>query len=269
MDRAGVGEVERIIRAVAASEVLPRFGALTAADIAEKAPGDYVTVADRAAEEALAERLSALLPGSSVVGEEAVGLDSGVLDALAGDQPVWIIDPIDGTHNFVAENPRFTTLVALAHRGEVLASWTYAPVFDLMATATAGGGAFVAGERLRVRPARGQLRHLDVCVPQPHWWNPEERVWFNRLSGAGVSLSSFDMTGLEYLELAAGRQSAMVITWEFPWDHAAGLLLHAEAGGVSLGRTGQPFRLNGGNVLPLVVAPDADTVVAIHRAVQP
>ena len=101
-----------------------------------------------AAEEALVEGLRALLPGSVAVGEEAVAGDPALLATLDGDAPVWIIDPIDGTHNFAVDNPRFTTLVALAHRGELLASWTYAPVLDVMATARAGAGAHVDGERV-------------------------------------------------------------------------------------------------------------------------
>jgi len=266
MDEAGAAEVEQIIRLVAEREILPRFGYLNAADIAEKAPGDLVTVADRAAEAALHEKLTALLPGSLVVGEEAVGLDRAALGALTGDSPVWIIDPIDGTQSFVADSPRFTTLVALAQAGELLASWTYAPVFDLMATARAGHGAYVDGRRLQVAAPREGLRHLDVCVCQPHWWTPTERRWFNQLSTTGVALSFFDVTGLEYVELAAGRQSAMVINWEYPWDHAAGLLLHAEAGGAGAGPAGEPFRLAGGNVLPYVLGPDSRTVAAIQAA---
>lgn len=117
-----ISEVEAIIREVARTEILPRFGRLTAADISEKNPGDLVTVADRAAEEALTRRLTGLLPGSLVVGEEAVAGDPGVLARLAGPEPVWIIDPIDGTHNYATDNPRFTTLVALAQGGRLLAS---------------------------------------------------------------------------------------------------------------------------------------------------
>ncbi|GAA2751583.1 hypothetical protein GCM10010440_64410 [Kitasatospora cinereorecta] len=101
-----VSEVDRIVREVAEQEIVSRFGRLVAGEIAEKAPGDLVTVADRAAEEALTARLTALLPGSAVVGEEAVSADPGVLKALDGPDPVWIVDPIDGTHNFVAGNPR-------------------------------------------------------------------------------------------------------------------------------------------------------------------
>jgi fructose-1,6-bisphosphatase/inositol monophosphatase family enzyme len=81
----------------------------------------------------------------------------------------------------------------------------------------------------------------------------------------GVSLCFFDISGLEYVELAAGRRQAMLVTWELPWDHAAGLLLHAEAGGVSLSGEG-PFRLAGGNELPFVVAPNLDLAHALRDA---
>ncbi|GAA3224046.1 inositol monophosphatase family protein [Actinocorallia longicatena] len=257
--------ISEIIRSVAATEVIPRFGALVEGDIVEKAPGDLVTVADRAAETALTGRLTALLPGSVVVGEEAVAADPAILGLIDGDAPVWIIDPIDGTHNFVSGSPRFATLVALAHHGELLASWTYAPVYDLLATATKGGGAFVDGERVTTGPGGG-LRFLDVAISPPRWLTDAQRATYNALAAHGVSLSFFDTSGLQYIELAAGRRTAMVCGWEYPWDHAAGLLLHAEAGGVTLTADGSPFRLSGGNTLPFVCAPDAATALAVHTA---
>ncbi len=263
-----VAEVSAIVREVADREVLPRFGALTAADISEKTPGDLVTVADRAAEEALAERLLALLPGSVLVGEEAVAADPGVLALLDGPDPVWIVDPIDGTQNFVDGSPRFTTLVALAQGGELLASWTHAPALDVHATAVKGGGAVVDGRPVRVRPREGGLRELDIVTSQPRWWSPEHRAQHHALARERVSLAFFDTSGLEYVELAAGRRSAMILGWEFPWDHAAGILLHAEAGGVSLTADGTPFRLSGGNDLPFVSAPDAATALAVHAAMR-
>ena len=140
IDSRTAAQVEQLIRDVAAEHVLPYFGRLTAADIVEKGPGDLVTIADRSAEAALTEALTALVPGTVVVGEEAVAGDPGVLARLAGPDPVWVIDPVDGTHNFAAGNPRFTTLVTLARGGELLASWTYAPVLGVMATAGPGPG---------------------------------------------------------------------------------------------------------------------------------
>jgi fructose-1,6-bisphosphatase/inositol monophosphatase family enzyme len=143
-----------------------------------------------------------------------------------------------------------------------------------MATATAGGGAFVDGRRVRVRShpaaptadAPPDLRHLDVVVSQPRWWTPQERARINALAGYQVSMSYLDTSGIEYIELATGRRSAMVLTWELPWDHAAGLLLHAEAGGTATTADGSAFRLSGGNRLPFVAAPDARYAAALHTA---
>jgi fructose-1,6-bisphosphatase/inositol monophosphatase family enzyme len=266
LDAAGVREVDRLIRSTAEHEILPRFRRLAAADIAEKRPGDMVTVADRAAEERLAVHLSALVPGSVVLGEEAVSADPAVMDLLDGDAPVWIVDPIDGTHNFIAHSPRFMTLVALAQHGELLASWSYAPTFGTMAIATAGGGAHVDGERVRVGPAPRVLRYLDVIACQDKWWSYEQREMFHALLEHGVSFHYFDLSSFEYVELASGRRTAMVLTWELPWDHAAGLLLYAEAGGAVITHDGAPFRLAGGNAMPFVAAPDVECAMALHAA---
>lgn len=244
------------IQRVAAEVILPRFGQLAAGDIVEKSPGDVVTIADRDAELALAELLVRLLPGSVVVGEEAVAASPAGLEALHGPAPVWIIDPIDGTEAFVTGSPRFATLVALAQHGRLLASWTHAPLLELTATAVAGQGAYLNGRSITVaRPGPG-LRGLDVALPQPRWWAGQDRERFNALFLTGISPAFFDTSGLVYVELAAGRRSAMVVNWELPWDHAAGLLLHAEAGGHTRTAAGAPFNLAGGNAMPVAVAPD-------------
>lgn len=247
--------------------MLPRFGRLAPGDVAEKSgPADLVTVADRAAEERLTRRLTRLLPGSVVVGEEAVAADPGLLAALTGPAPVWIVDPIDGTANFVSGSSRFSILVALAVDGELLASWTHAPVSGLMASAAAGGGAYVDGRPVRVRAAQDGLRDLDVVIPQPQWWTAEHRAHFNALTRSPVSLSYLDTGGLAYVELAAGRRGAMVLNWQYPWDHAAGVLLYTQAGGVVTTHDAAAFRIGGGNRLPFVAAPDAATAAALHAA---
>lgn len=143
-------EVEEAVRKAAAAEIMPRFRQLTADDIVEKnGPHDLVTVADRAAEAHLTASLTALLPGSVVVGEEAVHADPAVYEALHGDAPVWIVDPVDGTRQFVHGDPGFCTLVALARHGELLASWTYAPALEEFAVAVRGRGATLNGQPLR------------------------------------------------------------------------------------------------------------------------
>ncbi|HTJ66646.1 MAG TPA: inositol monophosphatase [Actinospica sp.] len=271
LDDAAFAKVTEIIRAVSASEILPRFGRLRAADIVEKGPGDLVTVADRASERELTARLRELLPGSRVVGEEAVFEDPGVLDALDGPDPVWIIDPIDGTENYANANARFSVLVALALGGELRAGWIYQPCFARMAHARRGQGAYLDGVRLHVAappdPANGLL-DVDIATSRPKFWNEHSKQAISTLSTHGAWLSYSDGAGLEYTQLAAGKRTCALMVWENVWDHAAGLLLHAEAGGVAMTADGTPFRLAGGNALPFAVAPDAATVKAIIAATE-
>ncbi|MGW0584667.1 inositol monophosphatase family protein, partial [Streptomyces sp. NPDC002920] len=95
-------DVEDAIRQAAATEIMPRFRQLAAHEIDQKnGPHDLVTDADRRAERYLTEVLGALLPGSVVVGEEAVHADPATYGAIRGDAPVWIVDPVDGTRQFV------------------------------------------------------------------------------------------------------------------------------------------------------------------------
>lgn len=258
--------VAAVIREVAAAEILPRLRTLTADEVAQKSgPHDLVTVADRLAEERLTAALTGLLPGSTVVGEEAVADDPSVYGALRGDRPVWIVDPIDGTRPFVRGEAGFCTLVALAHRGEVLASWTYAPVPDTMATAVRGGGARLDGAALRA-DASPRAGALTVAISDPERSDPDQRRALLRLRTEGVApRPCAGSAGLEYLAVARGTLDATAFCWEHAWDHAAGLLLVTEAGGAQTTAAGVPFRLAGGNALPFTVARDAETAAAVRE----
>src|SRR5260221_247987 len=98
-------KVAEHIRETAQAEILPRFRLLRREDIREKGPGDFVTLADLEAERQLTQRLGGLLPGSVVLGEEAASQDRGRFALLAGEAPVWVIDPVDGTANFARGQP--------------------------------------------------------------------------------------------------------------------------------------------------------------------
>ncbi|KUL36963.1 inositol monophosphatase [Streptomyces sp. NRRL F-4489] len=251
--------VETAVRRAAADEIMPRFRQLAADDVVQKnGPHDLVTTADRRAEEHLTEALTALLPGSRVVGEEAVHADPAVLDALRGDAPVWIVDPVDGTRQFVHGDPGFATLVSLAHHGEVLASWTYAPALGQMAVARRGAGAWLNGERLTAgHPAPGAA--LRVATSHYDFTDDEQKRVLAALDTPGIAPRPCGSAGLEYLHIAQGRLDATAFSWENAWDHAAGLLLVHEAGGASGTVAGRPFRIEGGNALPFTAARDAAT----------
>ncbi|NEC67831.1 inositol monophosphatase family protein [Streptomyces sp. SID9727] len=262
-------DIEAAVRAAAAAEIMPRYRQLAAHEVVEKnGPHDLVTVADRRAEEHLTASLGRLLPGSVVVGEEAVHADPKVYEALAGDAPVWIVDPVDGTRQFVHGEPGFCTLVALAHRGELLASWTYAPVLDEMAVAVRGRGARVDGTAIRAgSPAPDAV--LDVAMSHPDYTTDAQKAALLGLRAEGFAARPCGSAGLEYLAVARGELDATAFSWEYAWDHAAGLLLVAEAGGAQSTLSGEPFRIAGGNALPFTAARDratADRVLGALRS---
>ncbi|MBT2383434.1 inositol monophosphatase family protein [Streptomyces sp. ISL-11] len=255
-----LNDVEEAVRKAAAAEIVPRFRQLAAHEIVEKnGPHDLVTVADRLAEEHLTASLTTLLPGSVVVGEEAVHADPGVLDALRGEDPVWIVDPVDGTRQFVHGDPGFATLVCLAHHGELLASWTYAPALELMATARRGRGTLLNGVPLSSgTPEPGKV--LEVAISHYDFTTDEQKRVLEPLRTDGVAPRPCGSAGLEYLNVARGIIDATAFSWENAWDHAAGLLLVAEAGGASGTVAGEPFRVGGGNALPFAAARDEVTL---------
>ncbi|MGQ4427874.1 inositol monophosphatase family protein [Streptomyces violaceoruber] len=226
------GDVEEAVRKAAAQEIMPRWRRLAAHEVDQKAgPHDLVTDADRKAELYLTEVLPRLLPGSVVVGEEAVHANPASYGAIRGEAPVWIVDPVDGTRQFVRGEEGFCTLVALAHRGVVHASWTYAPAGDRLATAARGGGAFLDGERLYAGPPEPG-RDLRVATSHPDYTTDEQKRDLLALRTPGVAPSPCGSAGLEYLAVARGESDATAFSWEAAWDHAAGLLLVEEAGGV-------------------------------------
>lgn len=228
-------DVASIIRRVAEEQILPRFHRLAAHEIREKSPGNLVTIADTEAERALTSALANLLPGSLVVGEESVAEDPAVLDRLAADQPVWIIDPVDGTINFAKSVPRFAVIVALVAGDELRAGWIHDPIRNVSVMAKAGGGAWrldqTGQHRLRraavplLRDARGVTggrvgsrgRIQDILAA----------------SGQVGPLHRVTCAGAEYADLVEGRVDFAAFSRILPWDHAAGVLIHREAGGIS------------------------------------
>ena len=244
--------VAAIIAEIAAAEIMPRFACLQSHEVREKGPGDLVTVADVAVEHALTPRLRDLLPGSLVVGEEAVAAEAAVLDRLEGDDPVWLIDPIDGTFNFAGGKPVFAVMVALVRHGETVMGWIYDPVAQATATAAPGSGAWLQGKRLRVAAAPAPDANGNRV------WRANRRLSRRLAAHPEHQTTGFDMrcAGHEYLALAGGDADVALYNRLHPWDHAAGALIHREAGGFGALLDGTPYapRVRGTGLL---LAPDA------------
>ncbi|MFX4222391.1 MAG: inositol monophosphatase family protein [Thalassobaculum sp.] len=240
--------------AVAEEEILPRWRNLADGEIREKTgPNDLVTVADEAAERRLVERLPALYPGSVVIGEESVEKDRSLLEKIDGEAPVWIVDPVDGTKNFAEGKDRFCVMVALTHRGETIASAIHQPVDKRTAVAARGEGAWMLEQgsrsRLQVAPAAA----IDAAEGSfnfrffPESVRPGIRERANAVLGDRHYRRG--CAGYDYIQLATGRWHYAVYWKNMPWDHAPGLLIHAEAGGYAARLDGRPYRpaeLHGG-----------------------
>ena len=221
--------VTAIIRNVAEEIVLPRFRRLGAHEISKKSAGEIVTVADEESELALARELTALLPSASVVGEEGVSRDPRAMDALSGDGPVWIVDPVDGTQNFADGKPCFALIVALVRGGCTVAGWIHEPVADTTVWARAGEGAFEAGARLHP-DAPAAVDELVGSLNKRH----RERLEQSGSAGErGLARRArrYRCVGAEYADLARGNLHFARYGGRLkPWDHAAGVLIAQEAG---------------------------------------
>jgi myo-inositol-1(or 4)-monophosphatase len=189
------------------------------------APADLVTEVDRASEELIVGILRAERPGCAVYGEEGGGSLDGEL--------VWLIDPIDGTTNFVHGLPGFSVSVALAYEGRPVAGAVFDPVRGEMFTASAGGGATLNGRPIRVSAEADFVRGLYATgVPPVEPVRSYALRCLTRVTQAARNVRNLGSAALHLAYVAAGRLTGF---WEanlHAWDVAAGALLVSEAGGL-------------------------------------
>lgn len=228
-----IDRVESVLREVADELVLPRYRKLAAHEVIEKSPGDLVTIVDRETEVALTRRLTDLLPGSLVVGEEAVAADHRVLERIGDPGPVWVVDPIDGTGNFAAGKEPFALMVALLRGGEPVLGVIYEPTIDSLAAAEVGSGSYLDGVRVTTdqTPVKspGDLRGALAVRYLPE--GLREQV-LERSQQLGEALKPQHCAGREYPDVVRGRQDFVLFWRSLPWDHAPGAVFTREAGGV-------------------------------------
>jgi fructose-1,6-bisphosphatase/inositol monophosphatase family enzyme len=247
-EHVDIDRVSRLLFDVAAEEVLPRFGKLAASEVERKHtdgdPDDIVSAADRAVERGLGSALAAMLPGSNLVGEEAVHADPRLCEALRGDGWVWVVDPIDGTRNFVRGHDGFGIMVALVRAARTRAAWILLPVRRRLFVAEEGGGAYADGERLRAPSddeADGEAAPRRGCVFST--FMPEElrRRVERQCAGRFVEEASGGCSAVDYTSVAQGRPDFLVYYRLLPWDHAPAALIVREAGGVCVHPDGRSY----------------------------
>ena len=221
------------------------FGELAELQVAKKAPADFVTAADLKAEQVIFEELSRARPGYSFHGEER-GLIEG-----SDKTHTWIVDPLDGTTNFLHAIPHFAINIALQRDGAIVAGVTYNPVTNELFWAEKGRGAFVNDHRLRVA-ARQKLDESIVGAGIPflgHGLHATFLKELHQVSQRVAGVRSLGATALDLAWVAAGRFDAFWDRKSFPWDYAAGMLLVTEAGGKVTTADGGDDVLGGGSIL--------------------
>jgi fructose-1,6-bisphosphatase/inositol monophosphatase family enzyme len=222
-------KVAGFIKACAEEIVLPAFRNLGKLEIGLKGPNDVVTEADIASEAFLTPKLLDLLPGSVVVGEETVGDEANWRETLRTAPAAWLIDPIDGTANFASGIPLYGIMVALVEHGETTHAWIYDPNTDEMATAQRGAGATLNGSPLKTSGSKSldaMQGSLNTRFAEVH--HAQAILAASRKLPPSIEFRCAVHT---YIYLAGGRTEYAIFYKLFPWDHAAGVFLHREAGG--------------------------------------
>ena len=221
------------------------FGEVERLQVSMKGPANFVSAADNRAEAILKQELMKARPGYSFLGEES-GRHEGT------DQThTWIVDPLDGTTNFLHGIPQFSISIALQRDDTIVAGVVYNPVTDELFTAERGKGTFLNDRRLRVA-ARTRLTEAVVACGLPHYGRGDLslfRTEFANIQDKVAGLRRFGSAALDLAWVAAGRVDAY---WErdlSAWDVAAGILLVREAGGFATDLDGGDAILIKGNVI--------------------
>ncbi|MCJ8510046.1 inositol monophosphatase [Rhizobium lemnae] len=226
-----------IVRAAARSEILPRFRRLSPADVSTKAsPSDLVTIADKAAERVMSAEIRRLLPDAGIVGEEAVAENPALLDRLKYAGRTVLVDPIDGTWNFVAGLATFGVILAVVEDGETIFGLLYDPVMDDWIMASRGHGAlYCRPDQTPIRlhgPPRRPKSEAHAFVPL-FLYPPEERSRIASVFPRWGRVTNLRCSCHEYRTLAFGHADLIAAPAPKPWDHAAGVLIVSEIGGAA------------------------------------
>jgi fructose-1,6-bisphosphatase/inositol monophosphatase family enzyme len=207
---------------------LERIPALHDLHVRLDADGEPTSIVDTAVEAGLAELLGAIRPQAGFLGEEAFRAGHQTLSAYTAYDELWIVDPIDGTGNFLAGRDDYGTLVAYAKSGVTTAAWIVLPTKGIICCAELGAGVRMNRKQHRLSnaessPASGILATGDFDAAE---YARAEQLRSRLRDSRGTRSCAVD-----YVELVRGIFDIALYKRTRPWDHAAGVLVHAEAGG--------------------------------------
>jgi len=217
--------------------------------VARKGPKDYVTEVDRAVEDAVIDVLRTAYPDHAFLGEESGAHPAAGARPDAVPEFQWIIDPLDGTTNFIHGFPVYAVSIALAHRGQVTQAVIFDPNRNELFTASRGGGAFLNDRRIRVS---GQSRYHDALIGAHVPRSASDLTVaerFSELLSGCASARRMGATVLDLAYVACGRIDGFCGARLKRWDMAAGSLLVLEAGGLIADFEGEQGWMQSGSVL--------------------
>jgi fructose-1,6-bisphosphatase/inositol monophosphatase family enzyme len=264
-----IRRVGEILAHAARTEIMPRYGQLAAAQIRQKSSAlDVVSEADEAAEAVITRALLESFPGALVIGEESAYKNPSLLESIATADLVFVVDPIDGTKNFVSHLPLFAVMAATIVRGQIASGVIFDPAYREWAYALRDGGAWLereGGTKSSLQVAQPvELSKMEGIATTSFLPEPLRSTVQSNLKKL-ASTNAFRCAAHEYRMAASGYCHFLFYNRLMPWDHAAGWLLHHEAGGYSAhfdGSSYHPTHLTGG----LICTPDEASWHLLHDA---
>ncbi len=247
-------KISSLIKKVAENEIAPRFRNLREDEVIFKEPGEFVTAADLAAEYALTDGLRAIYPNAIVTGEEDISKNPmRVVELLSADCG-FLIDPIDGTNNFIKGNEKFAVMAVALQKGEVVASWIYLPAYNKLAVAEKGAGTYINDQRIEVPRAPQKMKNL---IGAAHINRMPESIRLKtrkNLEQIKENRPAY-CAGYDYVAITEGQKHFSAYYRTLIWDHLPGTLIYNEAGGCVRGLDDKPYTPRNNNA-GLLCTPD-------------
>ena len=226
-------QVAKFIKDTAETEILPRFNKLTSKDIRQKtSKQDLVTIADLEAEKRLSNYLKDLYPNSLIGGEESIAEYPELKNEVLKSDLGFLIDPIDGTNNFIKGNHRFAVMLVALQKGVSVASWIYIPFENKMIIAEKGSGCFINSKRISYPVPPAKISDMIGASHTKRMRKGLGEIIDKNLSKIKENRPAY-CAGYDYVALLEGYKHFSSYGNILPWDHLPGTLMVQEAGGIS------------------------------------
>jgi len=259
--------VRRVVIAVAKEKILPRFNNLREQDITAKSPGDMVSIADIEAECALTAELKRLFPAAMIAGEESIAERPDLLAAVMAADQAFLIDPVDGTNNFIKGDDRYALMVTELRKAETVAGWIYLPAYDRIIMAEKGSGTLLDGKKIRISDRKFNPGRMIAAAHINRFPKNMRTIARKNLKKFRENRPAF-CAGYDYMALSIQEKDFSLYYRTLPWDHLPGSLIYVEAGGYARTLSDEQYSIHHLDK-GLLSAPDPDQWQRIREIIFP